>query len=136
MERSIIVFLMSLFLVCCSSVRTRNSIPFSLTEASYHNWFVSETEKGTRVTVSLRDVKDGVVFDSLVFRTMKIPVITEKFGDSLLVKAVLSGNESVLESRAVSDDGVNRLVYTWKGKRLYYEIDEFVREDSQYLKRE
>jgi uncharacterized protein YceK len=136
MKRSIIVFVMSLFIVCCGSVRTRDSIPFTVREASYYTWFVNETERGTQVVISLRDVKNGVVFDSLVFRTIKIPVVTEKSGDSLLVKAVISGTESVVESRALPGSGLNRLIYTWKGKRLSYEIDEFTREDSQYLKRE
>ena len=88
------------------------------------------------MTINLRDVREGVLFDSLVFRTMKIPVVTERSGDSVLVKAVLPGNESVLESRALPDSGLNRLIYTWKGERLFYEIEEFKREDSQYLKRE
>ncbi len=74
---------------------------------------------GTQVTINLSDVRDGVMFDSLVFRTMKIPVVTETSGDSVLVKAVLPGNESVLEGRAMPDSGLNRLIYTWKGERRF-----------------
>jgi len=136
MQKSFLFILISLFIISCSSMRTRQSNPFTVTAASYSSWFVNETERGTEVTINLRDVRDGVMFDSLVFRTMKIPVVTERSGDSIVVKAVLSGNESVLEGRAMPDSGLNRLIYTWKGEKLFYEIEEFTREDSKYLKRE
>lgn len=136
MQRIVSVLLVSLLLIGCSSARLRHSIPFAVTEASYYTWFVSEAEKGTMVMVSLSDVRDGVMFDSLVFRAMKMPVVTETIGDSVVVKAVLSGIESAVENRALPDGGLNRLVYTWKGKRHSYEIEEFTREDSRYLIRE
>ncbi|MDZ7635789.1 MAG: hypothetical protein U5L72_15690 [Bacteroidales bacterium] len=117
-------------------MKTRQTNPFTLTAASYYSWFVDETENGTQVLINLRDVRDGVMFDSLVFRTMKIPVVTETSGDSVVVKAVLPGNQSVLESRALPDSGLSRLIYSWKGERRFYEIEEFTREDSKYLKRE
>lgn len=136
MHKSIPLFFVIIFFMGCSSMKTGHSIPFSVAEASYYTWFVNETERGTEVTINLMDVRDGVIFDSLVFRTVKIPVVTEANGDTVLVKAVLPGNESVLENRALPDSGLNRLIYTWKGKRLFYEIEEFTREDSQYLKQE
>ena len=136
MQKSILFLLISLFIISCSSMRTRQSNPFTVTAASYSSWFVNETEKGTQVTINLSDVRDGVIFDSLVFRTMKIPVVTERSGDSTVVKAVLSGNESVLENRALLGNGLDRLIYTWKGERLSYEIKEYTREDSKYLRRE
>jgi len=136
MQKRILVILICMFFISCGSMKNRQSNPFTVTAASYYSWFVNETERGIQVTINLRDVRDDVMFDSLVFRTMKIPVVTETSGDSVLVKAVLPGNESVLESRALPGSGLNRLIYTWKGEKLFYEIEEFTREDSKYLKRE
>ncbi len=136
MQKSIHIFAVCLLFISCNTVKISHSYPFTVTEATYYSWFASETERGTRIKISLKDVSDGVIFDSLVFRTMKIPVITETKDDIVLVTAVLPGNESVLENRAVTDSGLNRLIYTWKGERSFYEIRKFTREDSKYLKRE
>jgi len=136
MHKSIPLLFVILLFMGCGSMKTRHSNPFTVAEASYSSWFVDETERGTRFTIILRDVRDGVMFDSLVFRSVRMPVVTEAKGDTVIVKAVMPGNESVLESRAVPDAGPDRLIYTWKGKLLFYEIEEFTREDSQYLKRD
>jgi len=136
MQKSIHIFAVCLLFISCNTVKISNSCPFTVTEAIYYSWFANETERGTRIKINLKDVRDGVIFDSLVFRTMKIPVITETKDDIVLVTAVLPGNESVLENVAVTDSGLNRLIYTWKGERSFYEIRKFTREDSKYLKRE
>ena len=136
MQKSIHIFAVCLLFISCNTVKISHSYPFTVTEATYYSWFASETERGTRIKINLKDVRDGVKFDSLVFRTMKIPVITETKDDIVLVTAVLPGNESVLENRAVTDSGLNRLIYTWKGERSFYEIRKFTREDSKYLKRD
>ncbi len=136
MQKSIHIFAVCLLFISCNTVKISNSYPFTVTEAIYYSWFANETERGTRIKINLKDVSDGVIFDSLVFRTMKIPVITETKDDIVLVTAVLPGNESVMENRAVTDSGLNRLIYTWKGERSFYEIRKFTREDSKYLKRE
>jgi hypothetical protein len=113
-------------------VKISHSYPFTVTEATYYSWFASETERGTQIKINLKNVRDDVKFDSLVFRTMKMPVTTETKDDTVVVKAVLPGIESVLENRAVADSGLNRLIYTWKGERSSYEIKEFTRKDSKY----
>ena len=136
MQKSIRIFTVCLLLISCNTVKISHSYPFTVTDAVYYSWFANETERGTRIKINLKDVRDGVIFDSLVFRTMKIPVITETKDDIVLITAVLPGNESVLENRAVADSGLNRLIYTWKGERSFYEIRKFTREDSKYLKRD
>lgn len=136
MKKCIHIFTVCLLLISCNSVKTSHSYPFTVTEASYYSWFANERERGIQVTISLNNVREGVIFDSLVFRTMKIPVTTETNDGNVLVKAVFPGNESVLENLAVPDSSFNRLIYTCKGERLFYEIGKLIRQDSRYLKRE
>ena len=136
MQKSIYILAVCLLFISCNSMKTSHSYPFTVTKASYYSWFVNEMERGTLVTINMEDVKNGVVFDSLIFRTMKIPVITETDDDTVLVKAVLPGIESILENRAEPDSGFNRLIYTWKGEKSFYKIEEFTREETKYLKRQ
>jgi hypothetical protein len=129
------IFTACLLFISCNTLKISHSYPFTVTEASYYSWFVNEKERGIQVTISLNDIREGVSFDSLVFRAMKIPVTTETKDDNVFVKAVLPGNESVLENRVVPDSGLNRLIYTWKGERSFYGIEKLTRKDSKYLKR-
>jgi len=136
MKKGVNVFAALLLFLSCNSLKTSHSYPFTVTEASYYSWFANATERGTQVTIILSDVRNGVIFDSLVFRALKIPVIPETNYGNVIVKAVFPGNESVLENKAVSDSALNRLIYTWKGERSFYDIGKLTRLESKYLKRE
>jgi hypothetical protein len=117
----------------CQALRQNNEAPFRVKDALYYSWFVNEKERGTNVEITLSNLKGTLQFEAVVFRNMKIPVATIISSDSVILKGVLTGPESVLEDRSELSTGQDRLLYILDGDTASVNID-FRRTEMKYFK--
>lgn len=117
----------------CQALRHNNEAPFRVKDALYYSWFVNEKERGTNVEITLSNLKGTLQFEAVVFRNMKIPVATIISSDSVILKGVFTGPESVLEDRSELSTGQDRLLYILDGDTASVNID-FRRTEMKYFK--
>ena len=117
----------------CQAIRHNNEAPFRVKDALYYSWFVNEKERGTNVVITLSNLKGTLQFEAVVFRNMKIPVATIISSDSVILKGVLTGPESVLEDRSELSTGQDRLLYILDGDTASVNMD-FRRTEMKYFK--
>ncbi len=117
----------------CQALRHNNEVPFRVKDALYFSWFVNEKERGTNVEITLSNLKGTLQFEAVVFRNMKIPVATIISSDSVILKGVFTGPESVLEDRSELSTGQDRLLYILDGDTASVNID-FRRTEMKYFK--
>jgi hypothetical protein len=117
----------------CQAIRHNNEAPFRVKDALYFSSFVNEKERGTNVEITLSNLKGTLQFEAVVFRNMKIPVATIISSDSVILKGVLTGPESVLEDRSELSTGRDRLLYILDGDTASVNID-FRRTEMKYFK--
>jgi len=127
----IAAFAMAMF--SCQALRQNNEAPFRVKDAHYYSWFVNENERGTNVELTLANLKGTLQFEAIIFRNMKIPVATIINRDSVMLKGVLSGPESVLTDRSEVSTGQDRLLYIIDGDSASVNID-FRRVEMKYFK--
>jgi len=124
-------FAMALF--SCQALRHNNESPFRVKDALYYSWFVNENERGTNVELTLANLNGTLQFEAVIFRNMKIPVATIISRDTVILKGVLSGPESVLTDRSELSTGQDRLLYILNGDSAAVNID-FRRGEMKYFK--
>lgn len=124
-------FAMAMF--SCQALRQNNEAPFRVKDANYYSWFVNENERGTNVELTLANLKGTLQFEAVIFRNIKIPVATIISGDSVMLKGVMSGPESVLADRSELSTGQDRLLYILNGDTASVNID-FRRTEMKYFK--
>lgn len=117
----------------CQALRHNNEAPFRIKDALYYSWFVNENERGTNVELTLANLKGTLQFEAVIFRNMKIPVATIISSDSVMLKGVFSGPESVLTGRSEFSTGPDRLLYILNGDSASVNID-FRRVEMKYFK--
>jgi len=124
-------FAMALF--SCQALRHNNESPFRVKDALYYSWFINENERGTNVELSLENLNGMLQFEAVILRNMKIPVATIISRDTVILKGVLSGPESVLTDRSELSSGPDRLLYILNGDSTSVNID-FRRVEMKYFK--
>ncbi len=124
-------FAMALF--SCQALRHNNESPFRVKDALYYSWFINENERGTNVELSLENLNGMLQFEAVILRNMKIPVATIISRDTVILKGVLSGPESVLTDRSELSTGPDRLLYILNGDSTSVNID-FRRVEMKYFK--
>ena len=119
--------------ISCQALRHNNEATFRVEDALYYSWFVDEKERGTNVEITLSNLKGTLQFEAVVFRNMKIPVVTIISSDSVILKGVMTGPGSVIEDRSELTAGQNRLLYILDGDTASVNID-FRRTEMKYFK--
>jgi hypothetical protein len=108
-----VVFLFSM----CNIMKSSPGKLFKIKEAWYQPWMFNKKEKGTDIVLEMLNVKQGVVFDSIVFRGLKIQVFIEKKGDILQLKSTINADVSVLQFDKQKTNESDQLIYHYNGKR-------------------
>jgi len=116
----------------CGIIKGKQSF-FQIKEAYYQSWYKSDNEKGTYIFMKLSDVKQGAVFDSMIFRGRILPLFIDNEGNDLELKAdfVMGTPRISDESKAVSKS--DQLLYKFLGKRYFYPIN-LQRKEMKYYK--
>jgi hypothetical protein len=102
-------------LFSCHALKNNNRAPFKVKDAIYYSWFVNENERGTNVELTLTKLNGTIQFEAIVFRNTKIPLATIISENSVLLKGVLPGPESILPDRSELSTGPDRLLYILNG---------------------
>lgn len=133
LAKNLIISGFALAFFSCQALRHNNEAPFRVKDALYYSWFVNEKERGTNVEITLSNLKGTLQFEAVVFRNMKIPVTTIISSDTVILKGVMTGPESVLEDRSELSTGQERLLYILDGDTASVSID-FRRTEMKYFK--
>jgi len=133
LAKNLIISGFALAFFSCQALRHNKDAPFRVNDALYYSWFVNEKERGTNVEITLSNLKGTLQFEAVVFRNMKIPVATIISSDTVILKGVLTGPESVLEDRSELSTGQDRLLYLLDGDTASVNID-FRRTEMKYFK--
>jgi len=131
----IIIAVFALALFSCQALRHNNPAPFKVMDALYYSWFVTENERGTNVELTLTNLRGTLQFEAIVFRNMKIPLVTIISEDSVVLKGVLPGPESILPDRTELSTGPDRLLFNHNGDSTSVNID-IRRVEMKYFKPE
>lgn len=133
------IFLISILVLInagCSIYRGNKSDHFKIIDTSYYSWFVNENERGTDIIIWLKNVKEGIHFDSVVFRGRKIPVYSQIKRKTVELKAVLPTATSALpdQSEPYLEFKSNLLIYNYMGEKYLIELPTLRREEMKYIK--
>lgn len=120
----------------CQVTKHGSSDPFRVADAVYYSWFVDETERGTRIEITIDKLYDEIHFESLVFRNRKIPVRTFVSKDFVRLEALLTASGAILEDRSEPAEGDNRLLFLRNGSESDMVISSFRRGETKYIKRD
>lgn len=126
---------LALVLFSCQSLRHNNQAPFKVKDALYYSWFVNEKERGTNVELTLTKLNGTVQFEAIIFRNIKIPLATIISENSVLLKGVLPGPESILPDQSILSTGPDRLLFIRNGDSSSVNID-IRRTEMKYFKPE
>ena len=125
---------LALVLFSCQALRHNNPAPFKVKNAIYYSWFVNENERGTNVEFTLTKLNGSIEFEAIIFRNIKIPLATIISKNSVLLKGVLPGPESILPDLSELSTGPDRLLFIRNGDSLSLNI-EIKRVEMKYFKR-
>jgi len=109
-------------------------MPFKIQDAIYYSWFVNENERGINFELTITDLKGKIQFQTIIFRSLEIPLSTIMKEDTVLLKGVLAGPESVLSDISEPATGMNRLLFTRNGKPSSVNIENIRRVETKYYK--
>jgi len=112
------------FLMDCSSMRNHNSEPFNIKEAYYQSWVVSDDEKGTDIVLAMNNVKQGVEFDSIVFRGVRMRAFVTKNNKDVNIKSILPSGSSRIKLDIKVVNLPDQLIYHYRGERKSYSLKE------------
>lgn len=108
------------FLMDCSSMRNHNPEPFNVKEAYYQSWVVSDDEKGTDIVLTMNDVKQGVEFDSIVFRGVRMRAFVTQNNYKVSIKSILPSGKSRIKMDITVVNLPDQLIYHYHGVRISY----------------
>jgi hypothetical protein len=105
---------------------------FTLQDAYYQSWVINENEKGTNITVEVTHVKDGVVFDSIIFRGLKLPVFIEEKDGITYLKSILNVEQSKISLKSEVTDEPDKILYHYQTTKRSYDLRDFRRLKMKY----
>ena len=126
-----LLFLSFAYVGCVTTQRFEKNF-FKVKTASYQSYMKNENEKGTNVSIEISELKDGVEFDSIVFRELRNTIAAEKKGSSIILKSFYEYGIQKLEKKYTVDNRPDMLIFrannikycvpikNWKRKRLKY----------------
>jgi hypothetical protein len=116
----------------CSSMKYSGEKLFTLQDAYYQSWVINENEKGTNITVEVTHVKDGVVFDSIIFRGLKLPVFIEEKDGITYLKSILNVEQSKISLKSEVTDEPDKILYHYQTTKRSYDLRDFRRLKMKY----
>jgi hypothetical protein len=106
---------------------------FEIKDAHYQSWVAKTNENGTNIFIDLVKTKEGVTFDSIIFRGLELPVFIEDKEGTLHLKSIINLDISKIKPDYKVANAPDRLIYTFKGKKHSYLLKNIRRENMKYL---
>lgn len=96
------------------------------------SWMAGSKEKGTQVTIVLKDIASHVKFDSIIFKGIKLSVRDSISEHTTILRATYIASSTVLKQPYEVAQGPDRLLYQYQGKKASCEIKNIRREKMRY----
>jgi len=128
-----ISFIFSLLGIRCNMMKCTGERLFEIKNAYYQSWVAKTNENGTNIFIDLVKTKEGVTFDSIIFRGLKLPVFIEDKEGTLHLKSIINSFISKIKPDFKVADAPDQLIYTFKGKKHSYLLKNIRRENMKYL---
>jgi hypothetical protein len=101
----------------CSFVKSSGEKYFEIKDAYYQSWVLNENEKGTDVFIEAIHVKEGIVFDSIIFRGQSLPVFSEEKNGIVYLKSIINVGISKIQSESKATNLPDQLIYSYQGTK-------------------
>jgi hypothetical protein len=111
-----------LSLLACDTMKGKNTEAFKIKGAYYQTWVVSDNEKGTDIILIIKKVQDGVAFDSIVFRGVRLKAFVTRDNKGVNIKSVLTSGKSRLHIQGQVVNIPDQLIYHFHGERKSYPL--------------
>jgi len=106
----------------CCSFKNKSPTLFNVKETYYQSWISKNQVKGTDIVIQLINVQKEVIFDSLVFRGIQLPVFIQKQDDVVTIKTVLSFDDTKFSIDKKVTHKPDQLLYMFQGKRYSFSL--------------
>ena len=127
------IFLISSFVYSnCTPMKSSGENLFQVKDAYYQSWVAKTNEQGTNVFIELTKVKEGVSFDSIVFRGLKLPVFVEAKDGTLYLKGIIITDISKIRLDYKVTNEPDKLIYIYQGKKHNLALKKIRREKMKY----
>jgi hypothetical protein len=130
-NKNAMLFITVIFLGCATTQQLEKN-HFTIKSATYQSWMKNENEKGTNVKIEMIKIKDGIVFDSIIFRELRNTINVVKIGDSTLLKTTYELGIPKLENKYFIDKRPDMLIYRLNNVKHYIVIKNWKRESMKY----
>lgn len=132
-----LILLTCLFFLTICGCYVKNGVSneyFRISDSFYQPWVLSEDEKGTSITVKIEKATNDILFDSLIFRGVKLPIVSSTETNLVVLKSTLPVGISRIETKREVVNKPDQLLYKYKGIRGYYLLKDIRREKGIYFK--
>jgi hypothetical protein len=116
----------------CRSVKHFSPDQFKIKKAYYQPWVVSENEKGTDIMLELTKADNGVVFDSIVFRGVRLKAFTTIKNKGVELKSILPAGISRIKIESQVVGLPDQLIYHDHGERKSCPLTKIERKRTKY----
>ena len=107
---------------------------FKVSDAYYQTWVVSNNEKGTNIILILNDVHEGVEFDSIVFRGIRLKAFATNKNNEVSIKSILPSGASRIKLDFKVVNLPDQLIYHFQGERKFFLLQKIGQKSSQFYK--
>jgi hypothetical protein len=127
------VFLVQLIIISsCSPLKNMGEKFFTIKDSYYQSWMVNENDKGTNLIIELTGVKTGVIFDSVVFRGVKLPVYPEEKDDIVKLKSILYTDIALISTEGEISNLPDQLIFHYKNSKYSVPLNNIRRINMNY----
>jgi hypothetical protein len=123
-----------LSLLACISMKNHDVKAFNIKKAYYQSWVVSELEKGTDIILELSDVDPEAVFDSIVFRGVRLKTFAAIHNNEVELKSILPVGISRLKIDFEVVGLPDQLIYHFRGERKSYLLKSIERKNTRFYR--
>jgi hypothetical protein len=116
----------------CSLMKFSSEKLFEIKDAFYQSWVISESEKGTSIVIEITNIKEGVVFDSIIFRGLKLPVFIEEKDGITYLKSLLNIELSKISLESKVTDEPDKIIYHYQTSKRLYDLKNIRRLKMKY----
>lgn len=117
----------------CTVKSENNHDLFTVKDFSYQSWTRTNGERGTDLTVVVTDTDPLVLFQSITFRGLTVPVTTATNNGSATLRATLATDISMVENNDyTSTGGPDRLTFTYRGEEFNWPVKNIKRLESKF----
>lgn len=105
---------------------------FLIRDAYYQSWIVNENEKGTNIVIELTGVQPGILFDSIVYRGIRLSVAVQDKDGIVYLKSKQNVGSSKLSTENGTAPGPDRILFRYNGTNQSYILKEIRRLNTKY----